>query len=80
MGKEKDNHNDGESSGKSAFASPVHAVMQGVIKIPVTYKSRKKVTSPLSFAASSTYDHNTQVIFLCITLRSSKLQIEEELN
>ena len=32
MGKEKDNHHDGESSGKSAFASPVHAVMQGLLK------------------------------------------------
>lgn len=48
---EKDNNHEGESSGKSAFASPVHALY---IKIPVTYTSRKKVTSLLSYVASST--------------------------
>ena len=29
---EKDNHHEGESSGKSAFASLVHADMQGLFK------------------------------------------------
>ena len=29
---EKDNHHEGETSGKSAFASPVHAVMQRLLK------------------------------------------------